>query len=130
MSQQEIELILSRHLSSHLDTPIFLVDPDGNLLFYNEPAESILGRHFAETGQMSPDEWGTIWRFTDEVDQPIKPEDLPLSIALTQGCPAHRRMWIVGLDNVRRHIETTCFPIIGQPSRFLGAMAIFWELDD
>ena len=33
--------------------PIFLVDTEGNLLYYNEPAEAILGRRFSETGANS-----------------------------------------------------------------------------
>ncbi|MDX1414443.1 MAG: hypothetical protein R3293_09650 [Candidatus Promineifilaceae bacterium] len=130
MSQQEIETILCRHLASHLQTPVFLVDPEGNLLFYNEPAEPILGRRFAETGTMSAAEWSTAFIPTDENDVPIKPGELPLSIALTERCPAHKRFWIVGLDHSRRYIETTALPLIGQAGRFLGAVAFFWELHD
>jgi hypothetical protein len=37
-------------------------------------------------------------------------------------------MWIQGLDQVRRHIEVTAFPLIGQAGRHLGAVAIFWEV--
>lgn len=129
MSQQEIETILCRHWVSHLQTPVFLVDPEGNLLFYNEPAESILGRRFAETGTMSAAEWGTAFRISDENDVPLRPEELPLTIALAERCPAHRRLWLVGLDNNRRFIETTCLPMIGQADRFLGAVAFFWELN-
>ena len=40
----EIELILFRQLAIHLLTPIFLVDERGALIFYNEPAEKLLGR--------------------------------------------------------------------------------------
>jgi PAS domain-containing protein len=129
MSQQEIETILCRHWASHLQTPIFLVDPEGNLLFYNEPAESILGRRFAETGAMGAAEWATAFRMTDENDVPLKPEEIPLSIALAERRPAHKRLWLIGLDNIRRYIETTCLPLIGQADRFLGAAAFFWELD-
>ena len=130
MSQLEIETILCRHWASHLQTPVFLVDPEGNLLFYNEPAEPILGRRFAETGAMSAAEWGTAFRVTDENDFPVKPEELPLSIALAKRQPAHRRFWLVGFDNKRRFIETTCLQLIGQADRFLGAVAFFWELND
>ena len=129
MSQQEIETILCRHWASHLQTPVFLVDPQGNLLFYNEPAELILGRRFAETGTMGAAEWSTAFRVTDDQNVALKPEELPLSIALAEHQPAHKRMWLVGLDNKRRYIETTCLPLIGQAGRFLGAMAFFWELD-
>lgn len=130
MGQQEIELILSRHWSSYLNTPIFLIDPKGNLLFYNEPAELILGRRFAVTGEMSYEEWSTIFNITDEDHHLLKPRELPLSIALQQHRPAYMRLYLAGLDSVQRHIETVCFPLVGQANRFLGAVAIFWELDD
>jgi len=130
VAQQEIELILSRHWASNLGTPIFLVDPQGNLLYYNEPAETILGRRFAETGEMSAEEWSTIFKITDEDHNLLEPEELPLNIALTERRPAHRRLWLSGLDNVQRHIKTTCFPLVGQADRYLGAIALFWEVDD
>jgi hypothetical protein len=130
VSQKDIETILCRHWASHLQNPVFLVDPDGNLLYYNECAEPILGLRFAETGTMSAAEWSTAFRATDENNIPIKPNELPLSIALAERKPANLRFWIVGLDNDRRYIETTALPLIGQADRFLGAVAFFWELND
>ena len=56
---QPIELILMRELADHLATPIFVVQPDGDLLFYNEPAEQLLGSRFDETGLMPFEEWAT-----------------------------------------------------------------------
>ena len=41
--------------------PIFLVDPSGNLLFYNEPAEQLLGSRYDETGEMSVSEWSSLF---------------------------------------------------------------------
>ena len=38
-----IQIILTRQLAAYLSVPLFLVDPKANLLFYNEPAEAILG---------------------------------------------------------------------------------------
>lgn len=127
-SQKEIELILARQLASYLVMPIFIVDPRGNLIYYNEPAELILGRRFEETGEMPVEEWSTLFKPTDEAGNPLAPEALPLVIALTQHFPAHRDMWIEGLDGVRRMIEVTAFPINGQAERYLGALAIFWEI--
>lgn len=128
MAQYEIETILCRHWASHLQSPIFLVDPEGTLVYYNEPAESILGCRFAETGIMSAAVWSTAFSTTDENGQPIAPEDLPLSIAIAERHPAHKRFWITGMDNTRRYIETTGIPIIGEAGRFLGGVAFFWEL--
>jgi PAS domain-containing protein len=127
MSQREIELILMRQLASYLALSIFIVDADGNLVFYNEPAEQMLGKRFDETGEMPATEWATVWRPTDEQGAPLRSEELPLSIALAQQRPAHSRFWIRGLDRVRRYIEVVAFPLVGQGERHLGAVAIFWE---
>jgi PAS domain-containing protein len=126
--QKEIEMILTRQLASYLAMPIFIVDPSGNLVFYNEPAEAILGRRFEETGEMPADEWAIIFRPTDEEGKPVPSEKLPLVIALTQKKPAHLRFRIKGLDNVLRDIEVTAFPLIGEAGRDLGAVAIFWDM--
>lgn len=130
MSQKEIEVILARHLASYLATPIFIVDPAGSLIYYNEPAELILGRRYEESGDMPLEEWSTIFRPTDEEGMPFKPDALPLSIALNKRQTATARFWIRGLDEVKRHIQVTAFPLIGQDSRYLGAMALFWEQDN
>src|SRR5438132_3207555 len=114
MPQKDIELILTRQLASYLAIPIFLVDPQGNLLYFNEPAEAILGRRFNETGEMPASEWSTRFTQTDEEGNPIPPEDLPLVIAFTRRRPAQMSFWISGLDGVRRYIEVTALPLIGQ----------------
>ena len=128
MAQQEIEVILARQLASYLAVPIFLVDPQGTLLFYNDPAELILGLRFEETGKMPLEEWATMFTPTDEEGRAIPPGEQPLVIALTQGRPAHGGMVIRGLDDVPRKIEVTGIPLFGQGDRHLGALALFWEV--
>lgn len=129
MKQREIEIILARQLASYLATPIFIVDPQGTLAFYNEPAEAILGRRFNETGEMKADEWSTLFKPVDGNGAPLKPDDLPLMIALREQRSSHRSFSISGLDGVLRNIQVTAFPLIGHAGRFLGAIAIFWEVD-
>ena len=127
MSQQEIEVILSRHLAECLAMPIFIVNPDGDLIFYNEPAELILGLSYNETGMMPAQEWATIFNPVDQEGKSLSPEELPLMIALSTRHPAHKVFGIRGKDGITREIEVTAFPLIGQAQRFLGAVAIFWE---
>jgi PAS domain-containing protein len=43
-SQHDVELILMTQVASYLATPIFVVDPNGDLVYFNEPAEQLLGR--------------------------------------------------------------------------------------
>jgi PAS domain-containing protein len=127
MAHKEIEMILTRQLADCLAMPIFLVDVEGTLLFYNEPAEKILGRRFEETGSLLAAQWATAFTPTDDQGQALEPAQLPLMIALTEQRPAHGSLWIRGLDQVNRHIEATALPLIGREGRFLGAVAIFWE---
>ena len=128
MAQQEIEVILIRQLASYLAMPIVIVNSVGTLLFYNEPAEQLVAMRFEETGEMPEDEWVNALRLTDEHGVPIAPEEHPLLIALHERRPAHRTMWSQGPDGVRRHVEVTAFPLIGQAGRVLGAVGLFWEV--
>jgi PAS domain-containing protein len=128
MPQQAIEVILMRQLASYLAMPIFLVDPGGDLLFYNEPAEALLGHRYEETGEMPLAEWAQIFQPTSADGSPLSPEALPLVIALQQHRAAHLAFQIRGLDGVHRTIEATAFPLEGQGGRHLGAVAIFWEV--
>lgn len=128
MPQQEIEVILARHLAEYLAMPIFIVNPDGDLIFYNEPAEVVLGTLYNETGTMPASEWSTIFQPVDSEGNTISPEELPLMIALTRRYPAHKNFWIRGLDGRLREIDVTAFPLIGQADRFLGGIAFFWEI--
>jgi PAS domain-containing protein len=129
MPQKEIEVILMRHLASYLAMPIFVVDPAGTLVYYNEPAEALLGRNFDEAGEMPFEEWSTVFIPVDDDGAIIPPEALPLTIALRRHLPAHRTFRITGLDGVPRRIEVTAFPLEGQGGRHLGAVAIFWGVD-
>jgi PAS domain-containing protein len=125
-----IQIILTRQLAGYLSIPLFLVDPKGKLLFYNEPAEALLGRRFDETGAMPAEEWSTVFTPLDDEGQPIPPAKLPLMIALDERKPAHQRFFIVGLNGQRRHLDVAAIPIMGLQGEFLGAVALFWELSE
>jgi PAS domain-containing protein len=127
MFQKAVELILMRQLASSLAMPIFLVDPGGNLLFYNEPAEQLLGSRYDETGEMSVGQWSSLFTPIGEDGAPLPGEALPLNIALHKHRAAHLAFWIRGLDGVSRKIGATAFPLEGQGGRQLGAVGIFWE---
>ncbi|SHO63496.1 PAS domain-containing protein [Algoriphagus zhangzhouensis] len=127
MPAQPLELILGRQFMDTLSIPAFLVDTQGNLLFYNEPAEEIFGLRFGETGGMKVEEWATIFTPMDAKGNPLRPEDLPLVKTLTTQVPANGSMFINNLNGERVPISVSAFPIIGRPDRYLGAMAMFWK---
>jgi hypothetical protein len=75
---------------------------------------------------MGPEEWGGRFDPTDLDGHPIAPEDLPLSIALSDARPAHRPMRIRSARAENHDIEVTAFPVVGRAGQ-RGAIAIFWE---
>ena len=128
MPQREVEVILLRQLASELAIPILIVDPDGDLVYFNEAAEAIFGRRFEDTGEIKREEWGSRFQPTTEDGVPLKPEERLIGV-VDSVRPVHRRFWIRGLDGVRRLIEGTSLPLLAQNGRNLGAFAFFWEID-
>ena len=128
MGQHPIQIILARQLAGYLSVPVFLVDQNGNLLFYNEPAELILGQRFDETGAMPAEVWSTAFTPEDGRGNPIPPNELPLMITLVKQRPAHRCFCIRGLDGIVRQVEVSAIPIVGLQGDFVGAAALFWEV--
>ena len=127
MPAHEIEIILSRQLADCLTVPVFIVDPEGTLIFYNEPAEEILGKKFQDTGPMPIGDWGTLFFPQDEDGKDIPPEELPLTQTIQNKVPAHKTFWIKALSGKSTKISVTSIPIIGRSKNFSGAMAIFWD---
>ncbi len=129
MAQKEIELILLRQWASYMAMPIWIADSDENLLYYNEPAEVLLGRRFDEAGELRLEELPTYFRLSTEEGSPLALDAFPPAIALRERRPAHLRVRYRGLDRVWRTVEVTAFPLEGQGGRNLGAVAIFWEVE-
>ena len=124
--QHPVEVILARGFTSNLATPAFLVDQEGTLIFFNEPAGELLGVRFEEAGAMGPEEWG--WRFAPTAldGRPLQLQELPLTIALRESRPAHSPMRIRSSRGDLHEIEVSAFPVVGR-SGPRGAIAIFWD---
>ena len=56
MAQKHLILILARELASNLATPTLIADAEGNVVFYNEAAEAVIGGPFSEMGEMGIDD--------------------------------------------------------------------------
>lgn len=125
MAYQEIEIILSRQLAEYLEVPVFIVDTEGNLIFYNTPAEMILGKKFGDTGPMSVHEWSQMFFPEYDDGRPFPPEELPLVKTLKEKTLFHGQFWIKNYNRVRHLISVSSFPILSSSNRFLGGMAVF-----
>jgi PAS domain-containing protein len=124
-----VELILARSLLATLSTPSFLVDEEGMVVFFNDAASVLLGVRYEEIGRMGPDRWGTAFGPLDESGRPVPLEELPLTIALRMGHPAHARLRIRSLQGVESDIEAAAVPILTVEGT-RGAMGFFWKVEE
>ena len=127
--QKSLVLILSRQLASNLATPMFLIDVDGTLVYYNEPAEAIIGKSFEQTGEMPVAEWAASLSLEDLDGKPLSRAKTPAGIAFLEQRPAHRLLQATSFDGKKRCIEITAYPLFSRRDEFAGVVAIFWEGD-
>lgn len=130
MAQFAIEIILLRQWAAHMAVPIYITLADGSLAYYNEPAEKLLGRTFAEAQQMPFEQLSELFHATTVEGEAIPPEELPLGIALVRRRPSHKRLRITALDQEARVLEVSAFPLTAQGGTHLGAVAMFWEEEE
>ena len=126
--QKSLVLILARELAENLATPIYIADENGELIFFNEPAEQIASGRFSEASETSIADWVKLLQPETLDGRPLERDEMPGGIAFAERRPAHATMRITGLDGNRRTLETTAFPLFGPDEEFHGIMAIFWEL--
>ena len=74
---KNIVLILAREFASKLATPAFVNDAEGTLVYYNEPAEVVLGRSFAEAGEMLAEQWTALFSVERPDGTPMPLEEIP-----------------------------------------------------
>ncbi|HJQ76175.1 MAG TPA: PAS domain-containing protein [Acidimicrobiia bacterium] len=126
MPQQPLEMILLRQLASYLTIAIWMMDADGNLVYYNEPAEGLLGVQFDDVGPIHADQLADTFRATDLAGVPLADTSLPIVVALTKQRPTHGEIRFCGMDGVWRDVEISAIPIEGQDNRLVGVFATFW----
>lgn len=125
--QHAIEVILLKQWASYIAVPVWVCDEEGNLIFYNEPAEDIVGRRFDEMGPINANDLAETYLTSEPDGSPVSSEELPIVIALADRVPAHRPLRIKDHLGRWRQIEVSAAPIDGQDGRQLGAFAMFWE---
>lgn len=128
MTVQPVELILFRQLATYLAVPVWIMDEEGTLNFYNEAAEPLIGRPFEEQEPISAAELAELFVTTTEDGDPIPSDELPIVIALNERRPSHRRLRFESFDGQSHLIDLTAFPMSAQGNRHLGAVALFWEV--
>jgi PAS domain-containing protein len=125
--QKQLVLILARAFASNLSTPTLLTDARGNLVFYNEAAEAVVGQRFSESGELPLDEWLEGFQPRTSTGDPLPTERRPTHIALDERRPAHLRYTVTSSDGVEREIEVSALPLFAHTDEFVGTIVIFWR---
>jgi PAS domain-containing protein len=125
--QKNLVLILAREFASKLATATFVTDASGDLVYYNEAAEELLGRPFAEIGELSASEAAALFSVVDADGSPLPLEEIPGIVALLERRPTHRPVRITGLNGVPRELSVTALPLFAHADELVGMMSIFWQ---
>lgn len=127
MPQKHLILILARELASNLATPTLVADERGQVVFYNEAAEPVLGGPFAEMGEVHIDDLAASFAPRTGEGESLDVEELPGRVALDERRAAHVRVWITSRDGVEREVSVTALPLFAHADEFVGVVVIFWR---
>ena len=127
-SPKSLPLILARELAANLATPMFLMDPGGMLVFYNDAAAMLLGKPFAELGEIPSGEFGAVLEVSTPEGERIRRSETPSGIAYYKHRPAHQTVMATAFNGVRRKYEATAYPLLGETGEMHGVVAVFWEV--
>jgi PAS domain-containing protein len=123
---KSLPLILARELEANLATPMFLMDAGGMLVFYNDAAALLLGKSFAELGEIPSGEFGESLQLSSPDGERLRRRDSPTGIAYFEQKPAHQTVMATTYDGERRTYEVTAYPLLGATGEMHGVVAVFW----
>ena len=79
MAQHPIEMILLKQWASLMAVPVWISDADGQLIYYNEKAEEILGLRFEDAGELPADRVAEIFVISDLDGSPLPDDQVPVA---------------------------------------------------
>ncbi len=125
--QKSLPLILARELAANLATPMFLIDAEGMLVFYNDAAALLIGKPFAELGEIPASEFAASLDLATPSGEPIRRRDSPAGIAMFEQRPAHMTLMATSYNGKRRLYDATAYPLFAAAGEMHGVVAVFWE---
>jgi len=128
--QRPIELILLRELARRLATPVTLYDAHGRLAYLNRAAEALFGLNFEELGEISLEEAVALIRPTDANGVPLRAEQMPTGVVPRKPQAPQANLWVHDQNGRAQRVATTSISLRGQGGGALGAMSIWWKVDD
>ena len=125
--QPNLLLILARELASRLATALFILDPGGTVIYFNEAAGQLLGWTYGEGTRLGANEWSRSFESQEGHANAAPMEELSLGAALAARRPTHGALQIVGADGAARDLRVATLPLSAYADEFVGTMAFVWE---
>lgn len=126
-AQKSLPLILAREFAANLATPLAILDEDGTLIFFNEPAERLIGQTSAEVGNLAERDWRSRFSAHRLDGTPVDDENQPTAVARRERRPTHDTLVYTMLDGQQRTLSVTAIPLLGREDEYAGIVAVFWE---
>ncbi len=127
---KSLALIRAKHLAESVTTPVLLADGEGNMIFFNEAAEELLGSRFTDVGPQPAEDWQQRFKVRARDDSPFPLEAMPGWIALQGERPGLGHLRFTTLEGADRFIAVCAIPLFAQATQFEGAMILFWQTDE
>ena len=127
MPQHPIEIILLQQWASMMSVPIWITDASGDLVYFNEATEALIGVRFEDGDSLSAGDLAARFEISDVDGNDLPRHERPLLIALEKQQPAQRHIRIRTADGASKVIADTAIPIVGEANRPLGAMVLLWD---
>ena len=124
---KSLVLIRAKHLAESVTTSMLLIDAEGNLVFYNEAAEALLGTPFTDVGQVPASEWQAQFKVRGRHDEPAPLQSMPGWQDLLGERPGIGHVKLTTLDGRDLFLAVCAFPLFTSQQQFDGALVIFWE---
>jgi PAS domain-containing protein len=128
MPNRPLPLILAREFAANVATPFLVLDADGTLVFFNEPAERIIGATWAEFGELPEHEWRTRLQVERVDGTPVANDETPSAVARRERHPTHETLVYNTRDGRRLMLSVTATPILGREDELVGVFLLFWEI--
>jgi PAS domain-containing protein len=129
-SIKSLVLIRAKNLAESVTTPMLLIDAIGNLIFYNEAAEALLGTPFTDVGNIPASEWQDKFKIRARDDSPAPLERMPGWIDLVHERPGLGHLRITTLEGNDLFIAVCAVPLFTAQRQFDGALVLFWEEEE
>lgn len=126
---KSLVLIRAKHLAESVTTPMLLVDANGNMVFYNEAAEMVVGRAFNDVGPVPAADWQERFRVRARDDSPAPLEKMPGWMDLKGERPGLGHLRLTTIEGRDLDVAVCAFPLFTSQHQFDGALVIFWEED-